>query len=586
MKSRKGLGYSIEVIAAIFVLLTFAAGSFEVPPNQNWDNYQRQIAAQDITYTLENTGHMASFLQHADTGSIQTAVTTISDRDMEVSGSVHNLPILESRIGFHTLPKRRYTEPLKSLSGDRCEGDVEEIAPNSEYPVVTSDPAGTLESLHRVRLYFADTDPLVSGGWDGVRNYDSVWVDNGTECQFGASEGPYYLDEFFYWGNGTVDPAPDTHYDFKSIDTSSNEFTVYDADQVVEIRNTMAEEVNGISTDTTFDTFRVDQKDITVYDVIVFRERDSLNAIDSQRSKIESFMRDGSVLLLMNPTRPQVESGFLRDVGFEWVDLDITGGDQNTPSGGSFSELSHSSDTETYFLGQNGNPSTVSLTAGSKIASNMSSTIASRRTLFHSDVLFYDRNGWNATNMNLVDTGPPVGAPSSSCSNYADGMFSFPDNNYYVLNTELGSCTDVFGLSIDKNADGDVGDLGEGPFLNGEVVNVDNREYTVRIYSAKAGCADGKRCAEFVFTGSSRVELANYRTQFNGFRGERLARMAYEPSYSTGDRKMIASVLYWLRGDQRGFESRDDTTPISTSVIGSIDNNIFMPYKVNLRWTD
>lgn len=740
MTDRKGLGYSIEVIAAIFVLLTFAAGSFSVPPNQDWRDYQRQIAAQDLTYTLENTGHLPSFLEHADTGSIQTAMTTISDRDMAVSGTVHNLPILESRIGFNTLPKRRFYQPLKSISGDRCEGDVEEIAPKSEYQVMTSDPSGALESSHGVRLYFADTDPKVSGGWDGSRNYDSVWVDNGTQCQFGAAEGPYYLDQFFFWGNGsaaggtystdfegsdpdwycsttnqnmdtcttdandhysspneaakagksdgvcgragvtkdfsfsqqpttltldmkaradnwgrntimlrdssgyhvlwrrkasgtsystgwntrtfdissydsdftlilgndddtsycnngdhgwtlwvddvsvqTTDPA---HYDFKSVDTGSNEFTVYRADQVVRLRNTMSQQVNGIDTDTAFDTFRIDQKDLSVYDVVVFRESQSLNNISTHRPKIESFMRQGSMLLMMNPSRSQVESGFLHDIGFEWVDLNLVGGNVNTQSGVSFSELSHSGEVETYFLGQDGNPGTVDLAPGAKIASNMSDTITDRGTMLHSDTVYYDRNGWNATNMNMNDAAPPVGAPSSSCNNYAEGMFTFPEDTYSVLNTELGTCKDVFGLNIDKNADGDFGDQGEGPFLNGETVVIDNRAYKVRIYSAKPGCADGKYCAEFVFTGSSRAETVNYRTEFNDFTGKRLARMAYEPSYSNQDHKVIASVLYWLRGDQRNFESQDETTPISTSVFGSIDNNVFMPYKVNLRWTE
>ncbi|MFB6208327.1 MAG: hypothetical protein ABEJ69_03180 [Candidatus Nanohaloarchaea archaeon] len=868
MVKRKGIGYSIEAIAAMFILLSFAATSFTIPSaTQDWRNYQRQIAANDLSYALQKTGHLENFMRRGDTGSVRTAVETISSRDMKVSGTVSNLPILETSIGFHTLYDKIFTQPLYDMTGDPCQGDIEEIKDESEAPVLRTDPSDLLTGQHQVRLYFADTDPKHSGGgFDGTTNYESLWVDNGTQCQFSAAEGPFYLDEFFFWGNKTGSGTKH-HYDFKAIDGGAQQFKVYRSDQVVRLRDTMKKRVNGVDTDTEFDTFKLANKDISVYDVVVFRRKESLTNISSYETKLKNFMEQGSVMLAMNPTESQVKSGFIADTGLEWVDLNyfsssssttcptsgsvvissdctygpgayrmssftvqsgatvhidnshnacdtsyrgsgcsgisytdyaprfyvdgpvdingvieadeegfksqssgdqgpgagesgsvaggggyggtggdsdlnagrggpsygqaseadrlgsaggydtdgspgghgggslwitangqadidgsvvvrgglasagagggaggsirieansftgngklsVRGGDGSNRGGGGaggrialvrrqgaanvneltstgatetasqldaivsggdegntgydgqpgslhtaqqdftypigrigFSESVLSSEVETYFVGQEGSTSSVTLSPGSKISSSPGDGLTTDEVMVYSAGVSYDRDEWNATNMNMNPTATrPPGAPTTSCNEWATGSFNLPSGTYDVVNTHLGTSASAcnklnYGLSIDKETqNGNYGDPGEGPFLNGEEVVIDGRVYKVKIYAAKAGCNDGLTCAELVYSGAERVETVNYRTTFPGFDGNKLARVPYEPSYSEEDRKVISSVLYWLRGDQKSFSGRGEPAPISSTVVGSIKNITYMPYKLHLRW--
>jgi len=49
---------------------------------------------------------------------------------------------------------------------------------------------------------------------------------------------------------------------------------------------------------------------------------------------------------------------------------------------------------------------------------------------------------------------------------------------------------------------------------------------------------------------------------------------------------ILVSTLYWLRGDQVQFKSQGEPTALSTTVIGGIDDEVFMPYKMDLRWSE
>ncbi|MFB6204618.1 MAG: hypothetical protein ABEJ75_03155 [Candidatus Nanohaloarchaea archaeon] len=588
LSDRKGIGYSIEAIAAMFILLAFAATAFQIPSAaQDWRDYQRQIAAHDLGYTLQRTGHLSSFMKRGDTGALRTSVVAISSRELKVSGTVSNLPILETQIGYHTLPDKRFTQPLYGMSGGSCEGGLEEIKSKSEAPVLRTASSDTLTDLHEVKLYFADTDPKHSGGgFDGTVNYDSVWVDNGTACQFSAAEGPHYLHDFFFWGNSTG-PGETHFYDFKSINGNARQFTVYRADQVIRMRETMRKGVNGVDTDTTFDTFRFSGKDITVYDLVVFRRAQSLDNIQNHRTELENFMEKGSVLLAMNPSQSQVTSGFIADTGLKWVDLGYS-----SPPGGSiaFTETPLSSEVETYFVGQKGDNSAVTLSPGAKISSSPGPQFTTREVMVYSPAGRYDTDEWNATNMNMNPTNTrPPGAPDTYCGEWATGSFSFPTGTYDMVNTHLGTSASAcnklnYGINIDRNGDGDYGDIDEGPFLNGEVFTVEGRRYRLKTYPTRPGCDDGLTCAEMVYAGAERVEVVNFRTTFSGFDGTRLARVPYEPSYSQADRRLVASIIYWLRGDQKTFSGRGEPVAISTSIAGSIKNITYMPYQLHLRW--
>ncbi len=582
----KGIGYMIEAIVATLTILIFAVGSVSSPPDHDWNQFQNQIESQDISYVLEQSGHMNNFLQRSETGSIRTAANTLSG-NMEVSGTVQNLPIRRSVIGFHTLQNDIYgfdTVDASAAPDNRCytSNDLEEIVDNSEGNL--NDIKRTENERHGVYLYFADTDPRISAGYDGVENYDSVWVDNGTRCQFSASEGPHYIDDFFFWGN-TSDAEADDHYDFKNISYDGSSFVVYNATQVVRFRNTMSQPLNGINTDTHFDTFNFSINDLDVYRVLVFRRQQTLNTLDTnpERTRLLDYLKTGSALFLMDIDQSDITSGFMSETGMEWIDLDWGA----PPSRARFSNTRNSEDVETYFLGQNGNDNAVSLDPGGNISSSTGDTKLSGEKLAYAGTGRYQTSQWNATNMSMDSTASPLpGSPSpAGCSNYKEGTFSFPAGNYDIVATELGetSCSDIWSLSIDLNGNGQIEQPREGPYVNGELLEVDGRSYSVRIYPLTTpGCSEGE-CAEFITAGSDRIEIVNHRTKFETQEIEKFARAGYEPVYNTDERKLLASVIYWLAGDETNF-GPEEASPTSTSVVGGIKNTIYMPYKVNLRW--
>ncbi len=338
MVNRKGIGYTIEAFIAAITLFVFVLGSFSSPPPQSWDTFQDQIAAKDMSHTLKKTGHLEQFLGNGETGSIQTVAETLSKGRIEVSGNVENLPIQESSIGFHVLPGDVYTESLVDVTaGDSCEGDLEEL--ESEYTIKrTEDTGGSRESYHGIRIYVTDSDPKESAGFNGNIDYDTFWVDNGTDCQFGASEGPFFLDEFFLWGN-TTDTEPDNHYDMKAIDPAGGSFTVYPADQPASFRNTLQKPVNGIKSDTEVDTFTFTGTDLSSYDVLVFREDapapdDTLSEIDANLGRVNEYLQNGnSILLLANLQEPDLTNfNFLDQTGFRWIDLPVLTSTSSNPS--------------------------------------------------------------------------------------------------------------------------------------------------------------------------------------------------------------------------------------------------------------
>lgn len=571
MDRRKGIGYMIEGFLAALILFVFVTGTFEPAETQDWDSFQREIASKDLAHTLKDSGHLEEFIQRSETGSIQTAVSAISNGQLAVSGTVTQLPLGDYRLGFYTLPADRHTETLQEVSsGDRCDGDLEEIS--SEEPVLRSDETGL--SDHGLRLYVADSDPKLPNSFNGDTDYDTVWVDNQTTCQFSASEGPFFLDQFLYWGNSS-DTETDTNYDVKQIADNGDSLTLYRANQAVNIRNTMNQPVNGIYTETSFDTFTFGASDLTVYDTLVFRKPDALGEIMSGNyNRLQDYMKEGSVLFLMDLSQTDMNYQVMKDSGLVWMGLDIN----PSASGADFSETEKSQRVETYFIGQNGVPPDVSIAPGGKLASNTTETVTGD-PLAYAGTGRYDLSGWNSEEDSMQSTNnPPAGSPESGCNDYTEETFTFPSGKTaYVLNTRLGDpCSSIRGLNIDLNGDGDfAGDPREGPYVNGDHLTISNRDYTVRIY-------DSSRAA-FLYSGNSRVEIVNFRTGFETYEIERFARIPHEQPYDTADRKLVASVIYWLLDDEKSFGQETDA-PISNTVVGSIKENTFMPYRIHLRW--
>lgn len=563
----KGAGYSIEVVLAAVILFTFSYGAIQVPEQKDWSDFQTDVSARDLSYTLKKTGDISQVLRNSNPEALVTIVDTVSDQDLRVSGYVENLPLAELRIGFHTMPDEihvNYTEPLES--GDPCDGDLDEISANSEYPVLKTNASQFLENKHGVRLYFGDTDARVPGGYNGVRDYDALWVDNGTRCVFTPSEGPYLTDEIFMWGNST-DSEPEINYEFKSFNNTKNSFILYRAEQASDIAEALERPVNGIRTDTSVDTFNFSYERGDNFNLLIFQENESLDRIDTYESKFNSLLGNSSTLFLMNLSENGVEKDVMQDIGFRWLDADLEGNPSSYES--SFSAYTVSEEVETYFTGLGGEIDQVTLKPGGKVISSQGDTFTSR-----DDLLFARNTAYDSDSLDGVEIGAEIGI-GGNCGDDTQATFDFPRGNHEVRILDLavsGTCDSVYGVEIRKNGEW------EGPYLENEFVRVNGTRYVPDIQDTSD--------ARFEFAGSRKVELVNHRQTIEEGSGERVARISFEKNYSNDDLKMISSVIYWLGGDQVTFQGESQSTHVSTTLVGGLRNEVFLPYKAELRWSE
>lgn len=593
----KGAGYSLEAIVAVATVFIFMFGALDIPSNQNWSQFREQTSAEDVTYALQKTGYINHALRNGETGSIQTAFSTVTERSTEVSGLVSNLPINDNRVGFYIINSERYTQNLRTIqSGDTCEGDLEEISTRSEEPVLRTTGGALADDKNSV-IYLGDLDPANStiGSGDGVTNYDSLWVDNGTECQFSNSEGPYSIEEIFKWDNG--------YYDFKSADASSDTMRLYNATQPVRFREVLRQRVNDVKTFTTVDTVNFSRLDSRTYNTVAFRKEQSLDDVSNNREIVEEFLETGSILFLADLDQSYFEPGdFLSDAGFRYVDVPY----QGSPSwdGGYFPNSEAPQEVSTYFRGLNGQEVNLNIDPSTTVISDSERYLESGDPLLKSSER-YDFSVWDTStsSMNAVDPSSVDGEPSSEC--YVDSSgndrdraltettnLGFPESSVSVINAELGSSDSYCNnnndraIKIDFDDDGDYQDASEGPFLNGETVIIDDRQYGVTIIPAASdsSCDEGD-CLEFVYIGDRGVEIIPRRTSFPGLNGEKIALTGYQSEYSTDDLKVLTSTINWLRGDQVSFTGQEQPEGLSTSTFSAVQNRTYMPYELNLRWS-
>ncbi len=581
----------IEGIIAALTVFIFAFGQTPSDPAQDWSTFQNQITANDLSYTLKHTGDLNAILKRQHTGSLETAVSTMTEEQLEVSGTVDNLPLNDASIGFTSTNynglQERHTDSIRDVqSGDQCSGDLEEIEQQSGTSIKRTEDPGDHDG---VVLYFADTDPQISGGTNAEVDYDTLYVDNQTRCQFSATEGPIYIDEFFRW-NTSVSGEYE-YYDLKNIDGGSNQFTYYDATLPVNLKNRMNQPINGIRTTQDIDTFNLATADIDTYDLVLVRREEAIeyiNANPDEEQKIRGFLENNPVLMLANLSESSTENGFVADAGLKWMDLSYS----SDPDIYQFGDSTSSKKVETYFLGSNGEITDVDLPPGGKISSSNSEAWTQEEPLLYAGEGNYVTGPWNATNysMEQIDRDSVEGEPESAC--YSEdpnaltrGTFSFPDDSsdsdvdYDAISVQMGKtssdCGAVRALSIDLDDDGVYTEEGEGPLFSGEQMTIEGKTYRVQ-------ATDGDS-AQFVFSGNSNPEIVNYRSSFEDFRGDRLGRISYQDDYSEDNMKIISSTVYWLLGDTTEFGEQDPSS-VSTTVLGSINQNTYMPYKLSLRW--
>lgn len=481
MVKRKGVGYMIEVIAALLVMFTFIIGNTPSEPATDWSVFQKEIAAQDITYTLEKTGDINSFVRNSERGSLATAGETLSRREVELSGSIENIPISTQTVGFHTRPVNRLNASLDTVENlnDQCyqDDDLEEL--DSEY-----DKLRTENSKAGAYIYVTDTDPSISGDTNDEKDYDTIWVDNGTRCQFSSSEGPYYIDDFIYWGDG----SGGHHWDINEIYDSDRRLELFNATQIVRMRPELESRLNGVDTGVTVDTAATEKEDLDSYDILVFREQETLETgvLNSEKNKIQEFLSRGSILLMMDLNREHFydsndnpKDNFITDTGLKWVDLPYRTTYRDDPGdniGGQYGLNSDAEELETYFRGKDGETGKLNLTPGGNITSSNSKNFKNSEPLLSTAKGSYRTIAWNSSNSSMEPVDPTTvdGYPSTACveegttdRNLTLGTFEFQDYQsgdtveYKVLNTKLGEdkqfCrdNDVRALNLDLSKDGE-----------------------------------------------------------------------------------------------------------------------------------
>jgi hypothetical protein len=346
---RKGLGQSLDAFIGILVLIIFAIGAFTVPPGQDWNDYQREISSQDISYALKDSGHMEQFMAESNLGGLRTAVYEVSDRDFQLSGTVQNLPFT-LRVGFFTPPSRVEKTSLQSVeSGDRCYNTqgINELQDKSEARVVRSvdDNFNNLEDRTGARIYLADTDPQSPGAYNGQLDFDTLWIDHGADCSFSDDEGPFYIDDVFVWEEpSNSDPAVVSEFKESSVrpsqstETYVGNITTHTVPQIKRFRDTFQQDIMGISSDAQLDSFTFEGRSLTDYDILVFRDRSNLPYVEQNEDRVKEYAKQGSILFLMNPEDQDLDDqdDILRYFGFREAGLELGSGPRtDCPSTGS-----------------------------------------------------------------------------------------------------------------------------------------------------------------------------------------------------------------------------------------------------------
>jgi len=601
----KGIGYALEAMMATVILLLFSLSAVQVSsPDQDWSQYQKEVAAQDLTYSMQSSGKLEKYIRTGELGSFQDAVTTVSDTGMEASGIVSELPLYEFSIGYFVRPENREIQGLEEVSpGNQCYGQLSELEDSvdnpEEYPIYQSDGSAP-ESDYNVTLYFGNTNPT---GVDSTRDsYETLWVDNGTACQFAEDDGPFYEEQIFFWGDRNEDDFGEDYFSFEDIDVDTaaedGESEFYKATQAYNIKSEMAKGVNNISTDISLDMVDFEEIESEDHDALVFAERESLTQINSgdNMDLVEDHLVSGSVLLLMNPVEGDMDEGLLEEANLEWIETDYQdgySGDELT--GAAFSSERDSIDLETLYQGQKGEVSDLELRPPGKVVSNSSRRLEAGRTLY-SPSEAYDFSEWDVyeDDFDQVDPADVDGAPDSNC--YEEGTASsslteaenvdFEDtsSDVNVLNAEVGDCTGNRALKFDFDNSGSY--EGSSVYLNGESFVLEGREYFIDIAGACSDSDDGE-CVDFIVSGEDSVELMPHTGSFDSFPGSSgdLALLGYSSEYSDEQNKVIASALHWVAGGTNTFEGLDDPSGIDTSAKGSVDEEVYMPYELDLRWS-
>ena len=139
---------------------------------------------------------------------------------------------------------------------------------------------------------------------------------------------------------------------------------------------------------------------------------------------------------------------------------------------------------------------------------------------------------------------------------------------------------------------GIVFDFEDRLYLNGETVEIGGIEYIVDAnvdVTKEPNCSFWGNCANFIPANADSndfVELMITRERLDDIENtQRFALGGYQDNYNQNQRKALMSTIFWLSGDERGFEGREDPEGVDSLSIGNIDGAAYMPYSIYMRWS-
>lgn len=585
---RKGQMHVMDAIAAVLVLLLFAISGFDTAGGNDWEQFENQIAADDISYTLKETEFIEDFVTSGDTGSLRAAVDGVTERSFDVSGEVAGVaPNLD--IGFYRRPSQITSAKVTNVSsGDHCYSEVENnLTPRSATPVLRTQAGGMQASNDGVTLYIGDyhlNEDLAS-----QIDYDSIWVDRANNCNFGQLHDPYEIEEIFQWGT-------DSSYEFRGLDVNVENWNgtleLAEASQMSRFQETMNQEVNGVKNRVKIDSFTFEDS-TERFDFLIFSEKETVERIEDQGQvgTVNGLIGQKPVLFLANLNQSLVENTFLQEQGFRWKDLgyrslnSCTTTDQEIDNCGNleigFSTTQNSQKIREMIEGQDTYMDEISLYPRGSIVMDDKGAVSFEKTMYLENFA-YSEISQDRINTSLTED-TVTGRPSTHCDNATTGTFSFPDiegdlNDIDVVNTQLGNSDSYCdqnnrALYIDRDGNEDYSGANEGPFKAGELVEIRGITYIVRIGTGlDSGCGIGE-CAGFVLDENAKLNLFTYNSDRS------VGRASYEDSYSEEDRKALTSFIYMMAGSTE--ISGTGAGSISTSIYSSTDQE---PFQINLRW--
>lgn len=578
MVRRKGVGYVVEAFTAIIVVFVFGAGFFlsQSSPGFSWTEYRTEIAAVDIEKTVLATGDLAELVESGSPGAVQRMYEDLSEGELSASTRVKGSPGAVTSVGVFVPPAKRNSVnfPGGGLAGDPCDGNLSEI--RSEAPIRKTNTGG-LANKYGVTLYLADSDPNLAGGFNGFTDYDTIYVDNGTRCDFRPSEGPIGFDEKFYWGD-RVTPEPGAHYEAQSF--SSNKLELYNASLMQELgqaasRNTVRE------TQMVFDGFNMTE-DLD-YDVALFHGSVAPSVLASNEAKVDGFLKTGSVVLASDLSKSQFQSNsFLADSRLKWVNLSVTSRGEF-----SFGPNEIGAEASAFFNSVGCYTCSSPATSTSNKVSSPGEQYIDPATQMITGTGSYDTSDWdNTTKLNPGQL--PGEAPMSSCSpDYFSGKVSVPKGISSVQRdvqmTHLGQggsgCNDIYALNIDLDDDGtiDPGREAEAT-VEGDEIRIYDRTYRVNYeHSTEELSLD--------YVGNDSYEYVNYVRRFSDQEIKGFALMpdmveGGEIGGRDGDTVVVgASALLSAASGKSVSQSNADVSTLSSTISSGF------PLSVTTRWS-